>query len=231
MSCRDDKKNTCNSRSGSKPTQRPDPPTMSSKKTTPTKPSALTRSGSTNANVLTNRGLTEAEIEEVREAFNLFDVDGSGRIDPRELKEAMISLGYTNNNAVISDMIADLDKDGAGDIGFDEFLHIFTLQIGAGDGSGGQSREDMAKIFNLFDVEKTGYISLNQLKRVARELGETMSDAELLEMIERASSRDDGLVSLDDFCNILSKANEFGLDGGSAGAVSASPSNAVVKAS
>ena len=199
---------------------------MSSKKNTLTKPAALARSGSTNATTLTNRGLTEAEIEEVREAFNLFDVDGSGRIDPRELKEAMISLGYTNNNAVISDMIADLDKDkegaGAGDIDFDEFLNIFTLQIGAGDGSGGQSREDIAKIFNLFDVEKTGYISLNQLKRIARELGETMSDAELLEMIERASSRDDGLVSLDDFCNILSKANEFGLGGGSAGITSTS---------
>ena len=199
---------------------------MSSKKNTLTKPAALARSGSTNATTLTNRGLTEAEIEEVREAFNLFDVDGSGRIDPRELKEAMISLGYTNNNAVISDMIADLDKDkegaGAGDIDFDEFLNIFTLQIGAGDGSGGQSREDIAKIFNLFDVEKTGYISLNQLKRIARELGETMSDAELLEMIERASSRDDGLVSLDDFCNILSKANEFGLGGGSAGIASTS---------
>ena len=202
---------------------------MSSKKNTLTKPAALARSGSTNATTLTNRGLTEAEIEEVREAFNLFDVDGSGRIDPRELKEAMISLGYTNNNAVISDMIADLDKDKDGDIDFDEFLNIFTLQIGAGDGTGGQSREDMAKIFNLFDVEKTGYISLNQLKRIARELGETMSDAELLEMIERASSRDDGLVSLDDFCNILSKANEFGLDGGSAGI--ASTSSAAVKAS
>ena len=203
---------------------------MSSKKNTLTKPATLTRSGSTSAtrSTLTNRGLTEAETEEVREAFNLFDVDGSGRIDPRELKEAMISLGYTNNNAVISDMIADLDKD-KDKIDFDEFLNIFTLQIGAGDGTGGQSREDMAKIFNLFDVEETGYISLNQLKRIARELGETMSDAELLEMIERASSRDDGLVSLDDFCNILSKANEFGLDGGSAGI--ASTSSAAVKAS
>lgn len=172
----------------------------------------------------TNRGLTEAEIEEVREAFNLFDVDGSGRIDPKELKEAMISLGYTNNNAVISDMIADLDKDGTGDIDFDEFLNIFTLQIGAG--SGEESREDVAKIFHLFDVEKTGYISLNQLKRVARELGETMSDAELLEMIERASSRDDGLVSFDDFYNILSKANSFG-QGGSGGSATAATAASV----
>ena len=34
-------------------------------------------------------GLTEDEIEEIREAFNLFDTDGSGTIDPRELKAAM----------------------------------------------------------------------------------------------------------------------------------------------
>ena len=183
---------------------------MSSKKA-PSK----SASGSSRINH-TNRGLTEAEIEEAREAFNLFDVDGSGRIDPKELKEAMISLGYTNNNAVINDMIADLDKDSTGDIDFDEFLNIFTLQIGAG--SGEESREDIAKIFHLFDVEKTGYISLNQLKRVARELGETMSDAELLEMIERASSRDDGLVSFDDFYNILCKANSFSQGGGSTNA-------------
>ena len=34
-------------------------------------------------------GLTEDEIEEIREAFALFDTDGSGVIDPRELKAAM----------------------------------------------------------------------------------------------------------------------------------------------
>jgi Ca2+-binding EF-hand superfamily protein len=37
--------------------------------------------------------LTEEEIEEIREAFNLFDIDGSGAIDPKELKNAMKSLG------------------------------------------------------------------------------------------------------------------------------------------
>ena len=194
---------------------------MSSKKAPSKSASGSSRINHTNH---TNRGLTDAEIEEVREAFNLFDVDGSGRIDPKELKEAMISLGYTNNNAVISDMIADLDKDSTGDIDFDEFLNIFTLQIGAG--SGEESREDIAKIFHLFDVEKTGYISLSQLKRVARELGETMSDAELLEMIERASSRDDGLVSFDDFYNILCKANSFS-QGGSTNTTAAATAAAV----
>ncbi len=39
-------------------------------------------------------GLTEDEIEELREAFNLFDTEAANRIDPRELKSAMQSLGF-----------------------------------------------------------------------------------------------------------------------------------------
>ena len=39
-------------------------------------------------------GLTDDEIDEIREAFNLFDTEGTGRVDPRELKAAMQSLGF-----------------------------------------------------------------------------------------------------------------------------------------
>jgi Ca2+-binding EF-hand superfamily protein len=46
-------------------------------------------------------GLTEDEIEEIREAFNLFDTDGSGKIDPKELRAAMQSLGFENKNPTI----------------------------------------------------------------------------------------------------------------------------------
>lgn len=159
--------------------------------------------------------LSESEIEEVREAFNLFDVNGSGTIDPRELKEAMKSLGYDAKNQVIADMIADLDKNGRGEIDFDAFLDIFNLQMGGS----GDSKEDIKKIFNLFDDEKKGCISLQNLKRVARDLGENMSDAELLEMIERADTDNDGLISFDDFYEVMTKAatlgtSAFGVCGG-----------------
>ena len=33
--------------------------------------------------------MTEEEIKECKEAFDLFDTDGSGAIDPKELKAAM----------------------------------------------------------------------------------------------------------------------------------------------
>ncbi len=57
-------------------------------------------------------GLTEDEIEELREAFNLFDTEATGKIDPRELKSAMQSLGFESKNPTIFNMIADLESEG-----------------------------------------------------------------------------------------------------------------------
>lgn len=67
------------------------------------------------------------------------------------------------------------------------------------------SREDIQKVFNLFDDDQTGKISLRNLKRVAKELGETMTDAELLEMIERADADQDGEINAEEFYAIMTK--------------------------
>ena len=65
------------------------------------------------------------------------------------------------------------------------------------------SKEDIERVFKLFDDEKTGLISIKNLRRVAKELGETMDDNQ--EMVERADSDGDGLVTLEDFYNIMTK--------------------------
>jgi centrin-1 len=145
-------------------------------------------------------GLSEEEISEIREAFDLFDTDGSGTIDPKELKAAMQSLGFEAKNATIYAMVQDIDKDGSGQIDFEEFLDMMTAKISDRD-----SREDINKVFAMFDSENKGSITLRDLKRVAKELGETMTEAELLEMIERADSDADGNISADDFFQILTR--------------------------
>ena len=145
-------------------------------------------------------GLTEDEIEEIREAFNLFDTDGSGSIDPKELKAAMQSLGFESKNPTIYQMIADLDTEAnAGGIDFDQFLDAITAKLGDKE-----SRDGIEKIFRLFDDDSTDSINLNNLKRVAKELGETMSVEELREMVERAASNGEE-ISFEDFYTIMTK--------------------------
>ena len=70
--------------------------------------------------------LTEEQKQEIKEAFDLFDTDGSGNIDQKELKGAMRALGFEPKREEIKKMIQDVDKDGSGVIDFPEFLDMMT---------------------------------------------------------------------------------------------------------
>merc|ERR1712093_278750 len=126
-------------------------------------------------------GLTEEQMEEVREAFNLFDNDQSGAIDVRELKAAMRALGFEVKNVELKKMVSDVDNDGNGTIEFGEFLQMMTGKMGEKD-----TREDIEKVFKPFDDDNTGKISLRNLRRVAQELGENIDEEELQDMINQA---------------------------------------------
>jgi len=145
-------------------------------------------------------GMTEDDIEEIKEAFDLFDSDGSGTVEPRELKSAMVSLGFEAKNATLFHVITELDKDGSGAIDFEEFLNMMSCQM-----SEHVSAEEIRSIFVLFDVDKTNHINIKNLRKIARDLGETCDDEELLDLIRKADSDNDGQVSFDDFYSVMTK--------------------------
>merc|ERR1712167_249903 len=72
-------------------------------------------------------------MEEIREAFSLFDSDASGMIDIRELKAAMRALGFEVKNEELKKMVSDIDNDGNGTIEFTEFLGMMTAKMGEKD--------------------------------------------------------------------------------------------------
>merc|ERR1712096_318103 len=118
--------------------------------------------------------LSAEQMDEIREAFGLFDSDASGAIDVRELKAAMRALGFEVKNEELKKMVTDVDTDGSGCIEFGEFLEMMTGKMGEKD-----SREDIEKVFKLFDDDNTNKISFRNLARVAEELGESIDDEEL----------------------------------------------------
>merc|ERR1740138_1837519 len=89
-------------------------------------------------------------------------------------------------NQVVMRMLSDLERQGAKPLDFNGFLDLMTAKMGERD-----SREDVSKVFRLFDDDRTGTISVRNLQRVARELGEHASVEELAEMIARADTDDD----------------------------------------
>ena len=59
--------------------------------------------------------------KELRDAFAVFDSDGSGSIDRRELKRLMKKLGQALSDAELDAMMAEVDTNGDGEISFEEF--------------------------------------------------------------------------------------------------------------
>ena len=65
-------------------------------------------------------------LEALRSAFEACDDDGSGEIDAEELTECMSAMGEVVTIATAKEIIANLDKDGNGTLGFEEFVMMMT---------------------------------------------------------------------------------------------------------
>merc|ERR1712182_51385 len=109
------------------------------------------------------KGLTDDQIQEIREAFDLFDTDGSGTIDAKELKVAMRALGLDAKKDEIRRMINDIDKDGSGTIDFNEFLNMMTARMGDRD-----SREEM---IDEADRDGDGEVNEEEFFRIMKRRG------------------------------------------------------------
>ncbi|KAL5988720.1 hypothetical protein ACLOJK_026821 [Asimina triloba] len=74
---------------------------------------------------LMGRELKESDaMEELREAFKVFDKDQNGYISANELRLVMINLGEELTDEEVNQMIREADVDGDGQVNYDEFVRI-----------------------------------------------------------------------------------------------------------
>merc|ERR1712084_209194 len=167
---------------------------------TMSKKPAPAKAGNFEAKFWEKPGLSADEVQEVKDAFDLFDTDSSGAVSVQELIDAMVSLGIDQKNEAVFSMIKEIDTDGSGELEFQEFLDMMTARL-----SDKTPRTEIEKVFKTWDNDRTGEISLDNLKRVASELGEDVSNDELLEMVQRNDVDKDGAWTMDDFYAVMTK--------------------------
>ncbi|KAK0320333.1 Calcium-binding component of the spindle pole body (SPB) half-bridge [Friedmanniomyces endolithicus] len=166
--------------------------------------------------------LSEEQREEVNEAFSLFDLDKDAHIDYHELKVALKALGFDlpksdilallqthgvpasslNNNArnqapaVINDRPTFVGPTRLL-LSRQAFQHIAAQRISSRD-----PQEEILRAFELFDTDNKGRIDVQDLRRVARELGEGLQEEELQAMIDEFDIRGEGGIDRDAFVGI-----------------------------
>lgn len=82
-------------------------------------------------------------------------------------------------------------------LSFDAFQTLMAQKIVSR-----KPEEEINRAFDLFDEGGKGVITLQDLRRVARELGEGLQEDELVAMIEEFDMDGDQAISRDEFINI-----------------------------
>ncbi|KAK0396115.1 hypothetical protein QR680_001570 [Steinernema hermaphroditum] len=138
------------------------------------------------------------QLEEFKEAFELFDRDGDGRITADELGTVMESLGQNPSRQELQDMVNEIDEDGNGTIELEEFVRMMSRKV-----LESENERELREAFQVFDKDNDGYISARELSFVMCNLGEKLSEEEVIDMIKEADLDGDGRVNFAEFVYMM----------------------------
>ncbi|CAK1587814.1 unnamed protein product [Parnassius mnemosyne] len=142
--------------------------------------------------------LTKNQEKDLREAFNLLDHTGEGKIKADDFRVVIKALGYEPTKEELQQMISGVDKSQTGKLSFENFETAIMRKIMSQDSDG-----DIMKSFRLFDADDSGFISFDNVKRVSEILGTHLTDEEIEEMIDDADKDYDGLISVQEFMKMI----------------------------
>ncbi|XP_047313455.1 probable calcium-binding protein CML25 [Impatiens glandulifera] len=142
--------------------------------------------------------------EELKQVFKKFDVNGDGKISSSELGSMLGNLGHPATDEELNKMIRDMDKDGDGFIDLAEFIELNTKDLGSDD-----VLDSLREAFLVFDIDKNGSISAEELQNVLKSLGDDCSIAECRRMISGVDSNGDGIISFEEFKVMMIRGSRF----------------------
>ena len=151
-----------------------------------------------------NNNLSRSERDDLKVMFQQFDTQQKGTISLLELKSVLEQVAQEEaskrpalDKVLASPVFQQIGESEQEDkqITQEEFIQLLTHDDEDEEG------DEMRRLFALFDKDNKGYISVDDLRRIADELGECMGEEELEEMIQRATSStpEQGRVTLDEF--------------------------------
>eukprot|EP00798_Chlamydomonas_sp_ICE-L_P015905 gene15905-22038_t len=136
--------------------------------------------------------LTEDEIQEFREVFDLMDRDKGGTLSTDEVKQLMDLLGMKVRQEELEQLISEIDVDGSGEVDFDEFLQVMARPQELP-----YTREDVTRAFRMFADPKdpNGMITPEVLEKALIKFGgNKLPESEIIRLMHNLSFTDDGYI-------------------------------------
>lgn len=141
----------------------------------------------------------KALIVEARSIFHEFDKDKNGVISSQEMGTALRMLGLNPTMKEVQNMINEIDQNGDGMVDFDDFLTFLRRSYKKPD----EVKTELKKAFQVFDMNKDGFISREELHSVLTKMGEQLTEEEVDEMMEEADKNGDGKIDYEEYVETM----------------------------
>lgn len=145
-----------------------------------------------------NFELTKDQENLLKEAFALFDMEKTSKIDFHELKLTFKAFGFKMTEEEKNIIMEKLDANDNYKVDYDVFMEIMTTKFAERN-----QRDEAIMAFDLFDEDKKGKINLKNLKKAVQEINETLSEADLKAIIEEFDLDGDGYISKEEFLKVM----------------------------
>ena len=144
--------------------------------------------------------LSEQEICELHEAFNIFDVESDGSIDSKQLIILMNSLKQYPNQKELEKILNEFNIDKNGQIYFNQFLKIMAKRL-----KNIKEDEDrnLKNLFSSLDRNNNGLISIHEIRYIVTHSSENISEKDIETIMKEADTDGDGLISFEEFMTIM----------------------------
>jgi len=142
--------------------------------------------------------LSDTLIADFKDAFERIDKEGTGEIPTSELGAVMRMLGHQLKPDQLQECIEEVDGDGSGFVDFDEFLVLMTKKT-----KEAEEEKEVREAFRILDKEGKGTIDANVLKEILLALDETMTEADVDEMVDEIDEDGSGAVDYEEFKAVM----------------------------
>lgn len=132
--------------------------------------------------------LTDRQVMMLKNAFSLFDCNGSGKIKRADLGNVLHELYQYLSESEIKTIQHEAEGDGNGFVTFDEFLTIMIRRLTL------TTEDEFEQVFCLFDTDESGVITGQQIKEVLVLHGENVDDYFIEEVVRVFDENGDGKI-------------------------------------
>jgi len=153
---------------------------------------------------LGKREFTEDELKDLRTAFDLLDRNQDGRITASELQFMLGKLGIELQDEVVQQLLKSASHTGNELLNESEFMQwVKKIQSLLPEDDDDISK-DLIAAFKVFDVDRNGYITKNELRTAMEMMGEPVTEQQLNEFIRLATTDKEGRINYEEFAKQFS---------------------------